>query len=287
MILLGSTVYSQKSNPNENNITPSGVLDKVFDQSGKEYALSDLLVERSGTTLINCSSTSYFNLYFEVGSGMENSSDPTHIARRAVVCKVFEDLSNFINSPLTTTGNKVNIWVRNINNVFATPNGVLGLASGFYNLPSSTTIGGIADNEIWKTIHTGHDSYLNSTVPLTILGGSNNQSGIFFHGMVTFNFNNTNPPAINFNTNLTTTTIPVGEFALYSAVLHEVTHALGFASLIDQNGISIFGPNFRYYSRYDRFLKTNDAAQFLLTSNGCSTMYDYAFNPALNKLIKN
>ena len=285
MILLGSTVYSQKSNPNEINVTPNGILDKVFDQSGKEYALSDLLVEKSGATLINCSTTSYFNLYFEVGSGMENSSDPAHMARRAVVCKVFEDLSSFINSPLSTNGNRVNIWVRNINNVFASPNGVLGLASAFYNLPSSTTIGGIADNEIWKTIHTGVDSYLNSTIPLTVLGGSNNQSGIFFHGMVTFNFNTTNTPAINFNTNLTATTIPAGEFDLYSAVLHEVTHALGFTSLINQDGNSVFGPNFRYYSRYDRLLKTNNSSQFLLTSSACSTMYDYVFNTTLNSTV--
>ena len=278
------TGYSQ-SKPEEINVTPNGVLDKVFDQTGKEYALSDLLVNRSGVTLINCSSTSYFNLYFEVGSGMENASDPAHIARRAVVCKVFEDLSNFINSPLSTNGNRVNIWVRNINNVFTAPNGILGLATGFYNVPSITSIGGIADNEIWKTIHTGSDSYLNSTVPLTVLGGSNNQSGLFFHGMVTFNFNTTNTTAINFNTNLTATTVPAGEFDLYSAVLHEVTHALGFASLIDQNGISIFGPNFRYYSRYDRFLKTNNSSQFLLTSSGCSPMYNYTFNTTLNTSV--
>lgn len=278
------TGYSQ-SKPEEIYVTPNGVLDKVFDQTGKEYALSDLLVNRSGVTLINCSSTSYFNLYFEVGSGMEGSSDPNHMARRAVVCKVFEDLSNFINSPLSTNGNRVNIWVRNINNVFTAPNGILGLATGFYNVPSSTSIGGIADNEIWKTIHTGSDSYLNSTVPLTVLGGSNNQSGLFFHGMITFNFNTTNTPALNFNTNLTATTVPAGQFDLYSAVLHEVTHALGFASLIDQNGISIFGPNFRYYSRYDRFLKTNNSSQFLLTSSGCSSMYDYTFNTTLNTSV--
>ena len=179
-MIFSDNSYSQKSAPLENLITPDGILDKVFDQSGNEYILSDLLVSKSGVTLMNCSSTSYFNLYFEVGSGMENSGDPVHLARRAVVCKVFEDLSNFINSPLTITGSKVNIWVRNINNVFATPNGVLGIASGFYNLPSSTTIGGIADNEIWKTIHTGLDSYLNTTVPLSVLGGGSNQSGLFF-----------------------------------------------------------------------------------------------------------
>ena len=60
MFLFMVTGYSQ-SKPEEIYVTPNGVLDKVFDQAGKEYALSDLLVNRSGVTLINCSSTSYFN----------------------------------------------------------------------------------------------------------------------------------------------------------------------------------------------------------------------------------
>jgi len=278
---------AQSSYPSDFKCTPNGILDNVYDRYGNKYELKDLLVNTdrlsvNGSTLISCSSTSYFNLYFETGSGMEDATNPDHIARRAVVCKVFEDLSNFINSPLSSNGNKVNIWVRNINNVVTAPNGVIGLASGFYNLPSSASIGGIADNEIWKTIHTGTDSYLNSTIPLTVLGGSNNQSGFFYHGLIAFNFNTNNSPIINFNTNLSLSTIPTGQFDLYSALLHEVTHALGFASLIDQNGNSVFGPNYKYYSRYDQLLKTNDLSQFIISSTGCSTMYDLGFNSNLN-----
>jgi len=278
---------AQSSYPSDFKCTPNGILDNVYDRYGNKYELKDLLVNTdrlsvNGSTLISCSSTSYFNLYFETGSGMEDATNPDHIARRAVVCKVFEDLSNFINSPLSSNGNKVNIWVRNINNVVTAPNGVIGLASGFYNLPSSASIGGIADNEIWKTIHTGTDSYLNSTIPLTVLGGSNNQSGFFYHGLIAFNFNTNNSPTINFNTNLSLSTIPTGQFDLYSALLHEVTHALGFASLIDQNGNSVFGPNYKYYSRYDQLLKTNDLSQFIISSTGCSTMYDLGFNSNLN-----
>jgi hypothetical protein len=224
-------------------------------------------------------------LFFEVGSGMEDVTNPVHNARRAVVCQVFQDLSNYINSPLSTSGQRVNIWVRNINNVLPNPDGFLGLATGFYNLPSNATFGGIADNEIWKTIHTGQDSYLNSTIPLTTLGGSSNQSGLFYHGMITFNFNTNNTNPIEFNTDLTTQTIPANQFDLYSAVLHEVTHALGFASLMDASGNSIFGPNFKYYSRYDRFLKNNNSSQFLITSSSCSTMYDYGFNTNLNSSV--
>ncbi len=300
-MLFFNTAIAQKTAKPDFNITPDGVLENVFDQNGTQYSLLDLLINSQVNTntvsnLITCSSTSYFNLYFEPGCGMEDISNPTHNERRAVVCKVFEDLSNFINSPLTTPGNttKVNIWVRNINNVYTNPNGRLGTATGFYNLPSSTVIGGIADNEIWKTIHTGVDSYLNVTTPLTSLGGGTNQAGFFYHGMVTFNFNDTATPPIpntnpiNWNTSLTATTIPTTTFDLYSAVLHEVTHALGFNSLIDQNGNSKFGPNFKYYNRYDTFLKTNNLSQFLLTSTAstpCSAMYDNGFNSSLNASV--
>lgn len=285
--------YSQLQDDNLINITPNGVLENVFDRYGKKYFLKDLLINldksnKNSSLLLSCSSTSYFNLYFEPGCGMEDTTNPDHNYRRAIVCKVFEDLSNFVNSPLTTSGKKINIWVRNINNVITSPNspnGVLGLASGFYCLPSSSTAGGIADNEIWKTIHTGQDSYLGATPPLTPVGDATNQSGIFYHGMITFNFNTNNTPAINFLTNLSSTTIPTGYYDLYSAVLREVTNALGFTSLIKQNGTSVFGPDFKYFSRYDRFLKTNNLSQFLITSSACSPMYDYSFNSLLNTSI--
>ena len=101
------------------NLSPDGVLETIFDQYGKKYKLEDIFINAlpsNTATLISCSSTSYFNLYFEAGCGMEDTSNPEHNARRAVVCKVFEDISNFIDSPLSSTGNKVNIWIRNINN---------------------------------------------------------------------------------------------------------------------------------------------------------------------------
>ena len=136
------------------NLSPDGVLETIFDQYGKKYKLEDIFINAlpsNTATLISCSSTSYFNLYFEAGCGMEDTSNPEHNARRAVVCKVFEDISNFIDSPLSSTGNKVNIWIRNINNAHANPSSVLGFASSFFNVAGNT--GGIVDGEIWKTIH--------------------------------------------------------------------------------------------------------------------------------------
>jgi hypothetical protein len=106
--LLFSSFFSFSQQSLSYNVTPNGVLDNVFDKEGNRYSLSDLMVsdQNSGnlnrSTLITCSTTSYFNLYFEPGCGMDNLTDVNHIARRAVVCKVFEDIANFINSPLTT-----------------------------------------------------------------------------------------------------------------------------------------------------------------------------------------
>lgn len=254
-------------------LSPEGVLEKVYDRYGKEYSLSDIMIITPGRRMlqraqqITCSSTSYFNLYFEDGCGMENTADPVHNARRAVVCKVFEDLSNFINSPLTASGKKVNIWVKDIASGSA-PAGVLGSASSYYIAPSnnSITTGGILDGEIWKTIHLGQDSYTN-------LGSSVN----LYHGEIAFNFADAN---IQWHTDLTTNA-PSNLYDLYTVVLHEVTHALGFGSFINQNGASITGAG--YYSRYDTFLRTN-ANVPLLTIGGCS-MYNVNFNSAVSPTV--
>ena len=259
--------YSQQY---EVNLSPEGKLETIYDNQGNQLKLKDILIDtpkESGylkASNVTCSTTSYFNLYFEPGCGMEDTTNPIHNERRAVICKVFEDVSNFIISPLSITGNKVNIWVRNIANINV-PSGTLGLASSFY-LPSPN-VGGILDGEIWKTIHLGVDSYTN------VLNGTN----LFYHGRVAFNFNDSN---INWNTNLSINS-PSNLYDLYTVILHEVVHSLGFGSFINQNGNSI--DPFPYYSRYDTFLKTNNNVP-LLTIGSCS-MYDISFNSAVSPTV--
>lgn len=305
LILIGFTAHSQDS-PNliDTTLSPNGVLENVFDHYGNKYKLSDIIVgkdvrNQKGQLLRGTNPTpmtcGYYNLYFEAGSGMENTSNAEHMARRAVVCQVFTDLSNFINTPLTTNGlnNRVNIWVRNINNVIVPPAsslGVPGLASSFYSMPYNTTagFGGIVDNEVWKTIHTGVDSYTNVVSPLVSSGISSGTSGIFYHGMMAFNFTDTTTP-INWNTNLSIASFP-NLYDLYSVVLHEVVHSLGFASLINSTGTSKLNSGYSYFTRYDRFLKNKENTQFLLTGTGCGTgkagsMYNYMFNPLLDASV--
>lgn len=68
----------------------------------------------------------------------------------------------------------------------------------------------------------------------------------FYHGQVSFNFDS----SINWNTNLAINT-PSNLYDLYTVMLHEIVHSLGFNSFINQNGASI-DPS-PYYSRYDTF----------------------------------
>jgi hypothetical protein len=284
--MLGVVGFGQQSN----------TLGNIFDKDGKKYNLDDISIIPqnknaknivSNTTLL-CSS-GIFDLYFETGSGMENTNNATQNARRAVVCQVFQDLSNFINSPLKNVGNttRVKIWVRDIKQIIPVPNGIGGLATSFFNLPNNTnvTFGGIADNEIWKTIQSGKDSYTNTAAPVIATNNVAVNSGLYYHGLVALNFETLIASPINWNLNLNANASST-QIDLYTLTLHEVCHALGLASLIDQNGNSRFGNGFNYFSRYDRFLKNNNGSQFLINNLGaCNSMYNYKFNTAINPSV--
>lgn len=275
-------------------LSPGKTFEKVFDRFGNSYALNDIRIRtqviapnqngnetRTESTITPATllcTAGYFDLYFELGSGFEQST-PTEIARRNVLCQLFTDLSNFITPVNPST--KVNIWVRDINNIIpgAYSTGVLGVASSFYVPPSiSPSSSGIIDGEIWKTINTGFDSYTNVTSPLISQSSqpTSTGSGVFYHGLLGFNFNNW---SINWHTDLTNPTSS-GLYDLYTVALHEATHALGFASLIDYNGDSKFGTAFNYYSRYDLYLQDQSGQPLVTTSSACS-LYDYGFNPSL------
>ncbi|MBC7643468.1 MAG: T9SS type A sorting domain-containing protein [Flavobacterium sp.] len=274
------------------NSSVGGLFETVFDQYGNTYNLSELKIgaptkSKLNSTMLSSTllcTTGIFELYFEAGCGMDIVSDITqnnlNSARRAVACQVFTDLSNFINTPLKNLGNttKIKIWVRGISQVGA-PQNALGMATSVTCKPIATPsgIGGIADNEIWKTIISGTDSFTNVVNPPITGGQSSQVSGLYYHGIMAFNFTN----FTNWNTNLAINA-PLGQLDLYTIMLHEVIHSLGFASLIRGDGTS-FGGN--YYIRYDRFLKNSDSSKFLITNNNSCDMYNYSFNPLLLSAI--
>lgn len=263
--------YSDIVNTTEENYPFNPLLGDRF---GNTFTMYDVLInteaiEGEPRNVLLCQ-PGYFDLYFETGSGMEITTDPIHAARRAVVCAVFEDISNFIQSPLNLTGERVNVWFRDIGQIVNSPStsGVLGAASPYYVLPPpNSSITGIVDNVVWTTINSGIDGYTNVFSPLS--------SGGFFHNFIALNFEN-----INFNWNLLENPTGANEYDLYSVVLHEAIHALGFSSQIDFDGTSKFNTGYEYFTRYDMFLKTQ-SGQNLITNNGSCSLYQFGFNPAL------
>ena len=231
----------------------------------------------------------YYRLYFEQFSGFENGV-PDVIARRNVLCQVFTDISNFIDSPLNADGNisteKVNIWVRAINKVkpSAGTSTIAGLASCFYNVPKSiqggnnglNLFGGILDGEVWKTIHTGIDSYKNVMQPLvTPNDPAHPDKSYFYYGCLAINFFNSN---LSWNYDLNNNNLLGPKIDLYSVLLHEITHMLGFRTLLGVDKKSIFPAGYDYFSRYDTFLSANSNNNFVLSSPSGLPMYDALYN---------
>lgn len=279
--------------------TPEAIFDTLFDQNGEKYSLEDLRIKQSpiyrtngsngvaiqpqSTITFSTCNAGYFKLYFEIGSGMEGNS-PTEISRRSVICQVFSDLALFINSPLTSNGGKVNIFIRDITNMgVSNPsnNLTLGLGSTFYSIPGvQQSLGGIADNLIWQTVTSGTDAFVNIANPLMapLLGNGN-----FYHGMLAINFAN---PLFTWNTQLNAASLN-NEYDLYTIALHEVAHSMGFGSLIDQNGQSKMGPTRPYYSRFDTYLKTQSNVSLIAQTTGtCSNIrYQWDWNSLLSPNI--
>ena len=292
MLLFNLMLIGQSDSVLIGRVSPDKIFDTIYDRFGNKYFLNDLRI-RTGTpppasnakttTPIACGGSSYFELFFEDDCGMENIADQTHNDRRAVICKVMEDLSQFITP--ANPNEKVSIWVRDKNAVTSDP-GVLGLATSFYILPAGAGVSGICDGAIWQTINSGTDAYAYLTPP--VLPVSISTSGnVFYHGMMAFNFG-INPATslpYNWHTDLSIIAAPC-EYDLYSVALHEVIHALGFASLIGATGLSKLSPN-NYYSRYDLFLQTLQATPLIDNGTSCGGMYNYQFNVSSGLLAPN
>ncbi|MBU0766117.1 MAG: PKD domain-containing protein, partial [Bacteroidetes bacterium] len=273
-------------------LSPNSIFDTVVDKDGNKYRLQDIMILNnvegfgpSGTKSYMLCNAGYFDLYFEQGSGMENNT-ADNISRRTVMCQVFTDLSDFIISPLSTNGmgNKVNIWVRDFANIPGVGDPetslVLGIATSFYNLPAGAPgISGISDNEVWKTIISGTDSYTNVTTPIITQGGQTaGISGSFFHGVIALNF--ANESTFHWHASLSPNTSN-NNTDMYTMALHEALHLLGIGSLINQNGQSKMAPDYNYYSRWDSFLQSPSGQQLISNTGQCG-LYGYQFNPALN-----
>lgn len=238
-----------------NQFSPNGIFDKLFDRFGQLYTLDDVqvrLAQAGGGGGQNCESEcvcGYFHFYFEEGCGMEDPINPTHQLRRNVLCQVATDLNAFVVPYNVFNGlpiNEVRIWVRDPFQVFDNLglgnniNSIKAGASSLYTLPGGAyTTSGILDGEVWKTINGMVDSYTDVVPPLVTSGG-NDFPLEFYHGLISFNFQG------DFNENGSSLDdwhyeMPVEVAAnltdMYTVSLHEMFHLLGFASLMNSDGI--------------------------------------------------
>ncbi len=260
----------------------------IMDKWGNHYSLNDLAVSKNNDTgkgqshKLQSATAGIFRLHFidtdEANGGPLDENAGTAQGQRVETIKqVFRDLSILVSTNglpsglpevYPNDGNNdpyVEVMVRSntLPNGAPMPSNALAGASQFYD----DLVSGITYGTVWKTINSGENPYKN--LYQTVLQSEN---GIY-HGMLLINFNN-----VNWNTDISTTTIPVNQNDLYSTILHEAIHMLGVSSVIDENGRSELNNNGTngmdgLYSLYDTFLSHNGNS-YISTSVNC---YDQQF----------
>lgn len=177
---------------------------------------------------------------------------PTEGQKRIdITCRVYSDLSRLLQP--APSGVPVRIEIKRSTDPI--PSGVAGVGSTYYvefNIPT------FAQGMVAKTIISGQDPYVAlSAYDPNFLNDP--------HGYLQINFD------INFDLLATDNPpLPTGWGKLYSLVLHEATHSLGIASLIDDDGRSKFS-NYnkpQVYSAFDRFLTKNGFPFLTVTGSG-------------------
>lgn len=199
------------------------------------------------TNSITCGNNNQFTLIFEdelVNSGAGNGigfDDPTVVnssigstlgeVRRNTACAVFSYISSVID---VGTANPVIFFpVSDIDGA-----GPLGTGTSFYSA--------IASSGFWG-------GWLNEYITTQVNPAPPNNE----HAHIFIDFGARQIPAgsgnfVTINSDYTISSSATGEIDLFSVILHEATHSLGFASFIGQNGNSLVNG---LYSTYDQYLK--------------------------------
>lgn len=243
----------------------------------------------------------YFKAYYENGSGFEDDNNTVHLQRREVLCHVLNTLSRLVIP--ADPQRLVRIKVININQpeLLNEVDDILAAAKSFYTYPVYIgNIGGIADNTVWKTINSGQDAYADlftyggifpSDYDETIEGAS-----FYYHAVLYVNFNDEDAiseigDVNNFSWNYDVSIpCPSNKMDLYSVLLHEMVHALGFNTNISTALVSDINGN-GYFSRYDHHLRTPDGTledmdlPIIYAENQPVWMYYNSFNPNLGTYV--
>lgn len=101
-----NVIFAQVPPIPEIKYSPNGYFEKVFDHYGNSYQLKDLQAgavikvgkKTTSSRLLVCDS-GIFELYFEDNWFGNSATTAVQDARKAVICRVFKDLSNFIVIP--------------------------------------------------------------------------------------------------------------------------------------------------------------------------------------------
>jgi hypothetical protein len=243
---------------------------KILDQYGNEFSPADITPEKGHGSRSGCNPNTcvagLFTLHFQdaissngVGFDDCTASGGSTIGqlRQAVACQVFRDLSNLLYDVSGGTNNgRVNIWMLSntsyTSSIAPWPSGVGGINSAFFILPNGLN-NVVVDNEIWKTIRGGSNSYTGLPSQFNPAGSTG-----LYHGMIAINFTGS-----SWNLNLDIQN-PAGFTDLYQVLLHEAIHGLGFGSLVGSNGASQIGADI--YSRYDTYLRLNSTPLISFTA---------------------
>lgn len=172
--------------------------------------------------------------------------------RRDVVCAVLRDISMLIKRP--SQSEPVRIQVRGF---YAEDNTTAARASSVFIGRSGES--GILDGAVWITLNSGRNAYdLLEFAPE-------------YHGFIEVNF------AKKFNVQYNDKTFDGVD--LYTVVLHEMIHALGFGSFIRPEGVSSSsGQKQGYYSRYDTHLYLKDGVSLIPLLSADDSCYSVRFN---------
>ncbi len=277
LFMFHCSLQAQNSEPTL--FTPKGLFEQVRDKDGRVSNLESILINynlpdsKGSNGLLPALNTGYFVLHFANGSGMESATNADHIARREIIGKVFQDVSNFITP--ASASNQVHILVRNFADFTDAPASAVAASSAYYVMPhnSGAASGDILDGAVYQTINSGCDAYSAVTSSGANTGLPVGETNLFYHGFAAFNFNqlwniNSANPA------------SASEVDFYSVALKEVMNCLGLVSLINDGGQSQFGNDHKYFSRYDTQCKTATNIPFITNSGACN-MCNYLWNPLL------
>lgn len=262
VLFSGASSYAQSGNDPLSDPSPFSYFYRFGEKTDLHRILPHVITRNNQRITNSVCNGGYFELTFiNDGTGTGFYDNNLGQARKNVICQVFTDLSKLI-LPKGSPTVRIEVYGIDTNTAFAANAGAFtsylpGQDEGFY------------DGAIWKAINTGIDPWLGTAAA----GGFHGQVNINFH--YNFYLDYTSPVALS-------KTLINQRIDLYSVVLHEVIHALGFGSFIQDNGGQNYGSfigtaPLGIYSRFDYFLSTQTGQKIIQNGDNC---YATGIDPA-------